>query len=70
MDRFIVELHTDHSDGTKYFLARDEDGCEAESDDVGGFRDAHARIALATQALVRLGERIAADVAWATRAFP
>ena len=63
MDRFIVELHTDQTDGTKYFLARDEKGREAKSDHIGGFRDAHARVALATQALARLGERIAAEVA-------
>ncbi len=63
MDRFTVELKTDPSDGTKYFVARDETGREAESDHVGGFRDAHARVALATQALARLGERIETEVA-------
>ena len=62
MDRFTVELKTDPSDGTKYFVARDETR-EAESDHVGGFRDAHARVALATQALARLGERIETEVA-------
>ena len=58
MDRFIVELKTDRSNGTKFYLARDEAGREAESDRVGGFKDAHAQVALATQALARLGEHI------------
>jgi hypothetical protein len=56
LERIVVELVQDGS----FFYRASSEGAVGESDRVNGFRDVHARAALATQALARLGERLEA----------
>ncbi len=62
MKRITVELMNDPRDGSTFYVATErERGRRAESDHVRSLRDVHAQVALATQAVARLGERIEAD---------
>jgi hypothetical protein len=58
VNKIIVELVSDRRARTMFYRATDEKGRSGESDRVRSFRDLHARAALATQAVSRLGERL------------